>query len=134
MPRAVRHNTAARGRERLKSTRDGVDPTRKERWSASERWWAPPRPRAAGLRALRARPSILIRRGPHPDLCLQGDLDARAESEGVLSSARSSPPQTRSEPEACGEAPAGFSEGDAQRARPGVSPQAGAALRHPAAS
>ncbi|KAB0395479.1 hypothetical protein E2I00_003216 [Balaenoptera physalus] len=31
MPRAVRHNTAARGRERLKSTRDGVDPTRKER-------------------------------------------------------------------------------------------------------
>lgn len=73
-------------------------------------------------------------RGPHPDLCLQGDLDARAESEGVLSSTRSSPPQTRSEPEACGEARAGFSERDARRRRPGVSPQAGAALQHPAAS
>lgn len=72
-------------------------------------------------------------RGTHPNLRPQGDLDARAKSEGDLGSAPTSKSQTRSQPEACGEAAAGPSERSARKSRPEGIPQTGAEPLHPAA-
>ncbi|XP_032199055.1 lysophospholipid acyltransferase LPCAT4 isoform X2 [Mustela erminea] len=84
MPRGVRHNTAARGHERPKSSRDGVAATKKEGWSAcQEGWLGPASPRGErGPTSPRAAASAHRAPLPHsqppegPDLRSQGDLDA----------------------------------------------------------
>lgn len=73
----------------------------------------PASPRAAGPSAQRTRPPIPSARGPHPNLRPQGDLDP---SRSAISKS-----QTRSQPEASGEAAARSSERRARRARPAAS-------------
>lgn len=84
MPRGVRHNTAARGHERPKPSRDGVAATKKGGWSACQEGWlgpasprgerGPTSPRAA---ASAHRAPLLHSQPPEgPGLRSQGDLDA----------------------------------------------------------
>lgn len=56
--------------------------------------------------------------GPHPSLRPQGDLDPQAQAERDLGSTPTSKSQTRSQPEARGEAAAGASERKARRTGP----------------